>query len=104
MRTLFFCLLVCGLPGAVSAGPFSRRPVAKAVATVGFGTAQAVAEQMARIGRVAHFGGNAGYEGCGSGSSPAAAEHNCCFRNRWAPREVGYAQSANGTWYACCRY
>ena len=60
MRTLYFCLLICCVPSAVSAGPFSRRPVAKAVATVGFGTAQAVAEQMARIGRVAHFGGNTG--------------------------------------------
>ena len=70
----------------------------------GFATAQDAAWHMARIGRIGHFGGNPGYEGVGAGMSPQAAEMNCCFRNRWQPREVGLAQGANGTWFACCRY
>lgn len=78
----------------------SRFPVVAGV----FSTAQGVAEHMARIGRVGHFGGNTGYEGCGMGSTPQAAEWNCCYRRQMQPREVGLAQGANGYWYACCRY
>lgn len=69
-----------------------------------FGTAQGVANHMATICRIGHFGGNSGYEGVGCGNSPYAAEMNCCYRSRWQPREVGIAQGANGLWYACCRY
>lgn len=68
------------------------------------GTAQAAAHYMASICRMGHFGGNSGYEGVGVGSTPYQAEMNCCYRNKWAPREVGIAQGANGLWYACCRY
>lgn len=68
-------------------------------------TAQGVAEIMARTGRVGHWGGNSGYEGCGSGSSPDAAYRNCCFANSGMTTvDVGYAQGANGQWYCCRRY
>ena len=69
-----------------------------------FSTAQGVANHMATVLRIGHFGGNSGYEGCGCGATPHAAEMNCCFRQRMQPREVGLAQGANGMWYACCRY
>jgi len=68
------------------------------------GSASAAAHYMASICRMGHFGGNTGYEGVGVGSSPYQAEMNCCYRNKWTPREVGVAQGANGLWYACCRY
>jgi len=68
------------------------------------GTAQAAAHYMASICRMGHFGGNNGYEGVGVGGTPYQAEMNCCYRNKWNPREVGIAQGANGMWYACCRY
>ena len=102
-------LMILAVP--VQAGPFglfSRRGGGSggsyAATGGGFATAQDVASHMARVNRVGHWGGNPGYEGCGAGMSPQAAEMNCCFRNRWQPREVGYAQSASGMWYCCCRY
>lgn len=68
-------------------------------------TAQGVAELMARHGRVGHFGGNPGYEGCGSGSSPQAAYSICCYGNSGMETvDVGYAQGSNGMWYCCRRY
>ena len=70
----------------------------------GFFSAQGAANHMASILRIGHFGGNPGYEGVGMGSTPSAAEFACCYRNRWAPREVGLAQGSNGMWFACCRY
>lgn len=111
-RVTFVLLLVLVMAQSAVAGPFSwlrrstnvvRRPVSRVVSG-GFATAQAVANHMARIGRVGHFGGNKGYEGCGSGSSPRAAEWNCCYRHQMTPKEVGVAKGANGMWYACCRY
>jgi hypothetical protein len=68
------------------------------------GTAQAAANFMASRLTMGHFGGNSGYEGVGMGGSPYQAEMNCCYRNKWNPREVGIAQGSNGMWYACCRY
>lgn len=70
----------------------------------GFSSAQEAANHMARILRIGHFGGNPGYEGVGMGATPQAAEWSCCFRHKWAPREVGLARGANGMWFACCRY
>lgn len=71
----------------------------------GNSTAQGVAEMMAQRGYVGHFGGNSGYEGCGSGSSPEQAYRNCCFANSgMATVDVGYAQGRNGKWYCCRRY
>lgn len=68
-------------------------------------SAQGVANIMARIGRVGHFGGNRGYEGCGSGGSAAQAYNNCCYSNSGMRTvDVGYAQGSNGMWYACRRY
>lgn len=68
-------------------------------------TAQGVAQIMASYGRVGHWGGNPGYEGCGMGATPAAAYNTCCYANSgMATVDVGYAQGANGTWYCCRRY
>jgi hypothetical protein len=68
-------------------------------------TAQGVANLMAAYNRVGHFGGNAGYEGCGCGATPAAAYSICCYGNSgMATVDVGYAQGSNGMWYCCRRY
>lgn len=68
-------------------------------------TAQGVAEMMAQRNYVGHFGGNSGYEGCGSGSTPEQAYRNCCFANSgMATVDVGYAQSRDGRWFCCRRY
>jgi HK97 family phage prohead protease len=68
-------------------------------------TAQGVAEIQARLGRVGHFGGNSGYEGCGSGPTPEAALRNCCYSNSgMAVVDQGTAQGRNGQWYACKRF
>jgi len=68
-------------------------------------TAQGVANLMAANGRVGHWGGNPGYEGCGCGATPAAAYAICCYGNSgMATVDVGYAQGANGMWYCCRRY
>lgn len=66
-------------------------------------TAQGVAIIMARLGRVGHFGGNRGYEGCGSGWTQEAAFNNCCYS--WMRTvDVGYAQDSSGRWFCCRRY
>lgn len=70
----------------------------------GFATAQDAANHMARIGRIGHFGGNPGYEGVGMGATPDQAMRNCCYFGRFAIRDHGCAQGANGMWYACNRY
>jgi hypothetical protein len=68
-------------------------------------TAQGVADIMARVQRVGHWGGNTGYEGCGSGMTKEAAYRNCCFANSGMKTvDVGYAQGNNGMWYCCRRY
>ena len=68
-------------------------------------TAQGVAQIMAASGRVGHWGGNSGYEGCGCGANPAAAYNVCCYANSgMATVDVGYARGANGMWYCCRRY
>lgn len=68
-------------------------------------TAQGTANIMARLMRVGHFGGNPGYEGCGSGPTKESAYNNCCFANSGMKTvDVGYAQDASGFWYCCRRY
>ena len=68
-------------------------------------TAQGVAEIMASKGSVGHFGGNSGYEGCGSGFSQQQAYNNCCFANSgMTTTDVGYAHGRDGRWYCCRRY
>lgn len=68
-------------------------------------TAQGVAEIMASKNMVGHFGGNSGYEGCGSGFSQQQAYNNCCFANsNMTTIDVGYALGRDGRWYCCRRY
>lgn len=68
-------------------------------------TAQGVANIMARLGRVGHFGGNRGYEGCGMASTQAGAYNICCYANSGMRTiDVGYARGANGMWFCCRRY
>jgi hypothetical protein len=78
----------------------------KTVTTVSeVSTAQGVANIMARVGRVGHWGGHRWFEGCGSGPTPQAAYNICCFANSgMRTYDVGYAQGANGMWYCCRRY
>ena len=119
MRSFIAVGVLALMTGSTFAGPFGlvgrrgqnggqpAQPVQGPVRTVTtgtFSTAQNVAIHMATIMRIGHFGGNSGYEGCGCGATPLAAEMNCCFRQRMQPREVGLAQGRNGMWYACCRY
>jgi hypothetical protein len=108
----FFCALALTLVASnVFAGPFGLFTKKRSTSnqnsggTVYLGTAQAVANHMASIGRIGHFGGNPyAYEGVGMGSTPHQAEMNCCYRQRMIPRDVGIAQGSNGMYYACCRY
>ena len=74
-------------------------------ANYGTATAQGVAQIMASTGRVGHWGGNSGYEGCGSGATPAAAYNNCCYANSGMRTvDVGYARGSSGMWFCCRRY
>ena len=87
----------------------NRRSYSQSVQSVPAGhstkTAQGVAEIMADSGRVGHWGGNPGYEGCGSGSTQASAYNNCCYSNSgMATVDVGYARGASGMWFCCRRY
>jgi hypothetical protein len=69
------------------------------------GSAQGVAEMMASRGVMQHFGGNTGYEGVGTGSTPEQALGNCCYSNSgMAVTDQGVACGRNGRWYACKRY
>jgi hypothetical protein len=80
----------------------TAKPVVSGYST---STAQGVANIMASTGRVGHWGGNTGYEGCGAGASAAAAYNNCCYaRSGMATVDVGYARSASGMWFCCRRY
>lgn len=68
-------------------------------------SAQGVAEMMASRGVMQHFGGNSGYEGVGTGSSPEQALGNCCYSNSgMRVVDQGVACGRNGRWYACKRY
>jgi hypothetical protein len=95
-------------PARVAPASYSTRPAQTVRATaVSFSTttAQGVANIMASQGRVGHWGGNPGYEGCGMGATPQAAFQSCCYSSSgMATVDVGYAQGANGMWYCCRRY
>ena len=68
-------------------------------------TAQGVANALAHLRVMGHFGGNPGYEGCGMGSTKEAAYNICCYGNSGMKTiDVGYAQDARGMWYCCRRY
>lgn len=74
------------------------------VANAFLGSAQGVANHLASLGRIGHFGGNSyAYEGVGMGASPDHALHNCC-NNGGAVADYGVCQGTNGMWYACKRY
>lgn len=108
-------LVVLACPAVSEARIFGRRnssytystpvtPVRTAAAAAETATAQGVANIMARMRRVGHWGGNRGYEGCGSGFSQQHAYNNCCYANSGMTTvDVGYAQ-AGGMWYCCRRY
>jgi len=83
----------------------AAQPVKATAVSFSTATAQGVANIMAAQGRVGHWGGNPGYEGCGMGPTPQAAYQACCYSNSgMATVDVGYAQGANGMWYCCRRY
>jgi hypothetical protein len=89
------------------AGYYTRasQPVRATTASYATRTAQGVANIMASCGRVGHWGGNTGYEGCGAGATPAAAYNNCCYANSGMTTvDVGYARGAGGMWFCCRRY
>lgn len=106
MKKIMMFVVLCLVCGIVEAKP--RTPSVNKVysyATNQTSSAQGVAEIMASKGYVGHFGGNSGYEGCGSGSSPQQAYNNCCYANSGMQTvDVGYAQGRNGKWYCCRRY
>lgn len=111
MRHLVIALLGFGmclsLTGEAAARPRRRSTSYGYSAPAGgdTSTAQGVAEIQARLGRVGHFGGNSGYEGCGSGPTPESALANCCYsQNGWPVVDRGVARGSNGQWYACQRY
>ena len=111
VRVVLALFLLFSFVGDAHAWPRSRRSSSSGgsrySAPVGgdTSTAQGVAEIQARLGRVGHFGGNSGYEGCGSGPTPEAALANCCYsRSGMAVVDQGTAQSASGQWYATKRY
>jgi hypothetical protein len=68
-------------------------------------TAQGVADCCVADGRLAHRGGNPGYEGLGMASTPESAYRNCCYANSGMKTvDVGYAKMRNGSWVCCRRY
>jgi hypothetical protein len=89
---------------AVTCTTATCQPQAAAKPAGDTSTAQGVAVLIVSTGRFRHFGGYNGYEGIGMGASQAQAEAACCYRNRFAPRERGFAQMANGLWVCVCRY
>jgi hypothetical protein len=116
MFRILMCALLAAAAGVVEAAP-RRRPTTYAPApqqqrVYGYtssgghtGSAQGVAEMMANRGVMQHFGGNAGYEGVGTGSTPEQALGNCCYSNSgMAVVDQGVACGRNGRWYACKRY
>jgi hypothetical protein len=121
MIRIFMCLCLVASALTVEAAPrrrytYNTTPAASPARVSGYtstssmptgntGSAQGVAEIQASRGYVGHFGGNSGYEGCGSGSTPEQALNNCCYSNSgMAVVDQGVACGRNGRWYACKRY
>jgi hypothetical protein len=107
----FLCVLALVLSVFYGeAEAFGRRRVyntsrSELISTDSTSTAQGIANIMARLRTVGHWGGNPGYEGCGCGPTKEAAYRICCFANSGMETvDVGYAQDSNGTWYCCRRY
>lgn len=116
MRRILIASLVLGSLFAGAVEVFARGPVVQRYTTsrptptatytsLGNSTAQGVAEMMASSGQCRHFGGNAGYEGVGTGSTPEQALNNCCYsRSGMRVVDQGVACGRNGRWFACKRY
>lgn len=70
------------------------------------GSAQGVANRMARLLTCRHFGGGPyNFEGVGMASTAQGAIANTCKpRFGGPPRETGVCQGANGMWFACNRW
>jgi hypothetical protein len=100
---LLVCFLFCSVCDAKPRAQYSYASAHGLSADNG--SAQGVANTMAARNMVGHFGGNSGYEGCGSGFTPEHAYRNCCFANSGMTTvDVGYAQGRDGKWYCCRRY
>jgi hypothetical protein len=107
MKKFVFALLCFVCCGVVEAKPRNNYTTNKVYGYTSYQTssAQGVAEIMASKGYVGHFGGNNGYEGCGSGFSQQQAYNNCCYsKSGMTTIDVGYAQGKDGRWYCCRRY
>jgi hypothetical protein len=103
MKKMILFVAICGLMNVCDAKP--RNYSYTTNYSINNSTAQGVAETMASRNIVGHFGGNSGYEGCGSGSTPQQAYNNCCFANSgMITVDIGYAQGKNGRWFCCRRY
>jgi hypothetical protein len=117
-RKFMVVALVLSVASLAEAGPFglvrTRRPAAANTNQGGnsvaydageLGSAQGVANRMARLLRIGHFGNPAGgWEGVGSGATPDQAIRNCCYYGQRQIKDSGCAQGHNGMWFACCRY
>jgi hypothetical protein len=70
------------------------------------GSCQDAALNMARLGRIGHFGNPSRFpfEGVGMGPTADSAIRNCCFFGIRQLADQGVAQGASGMWFACCRY
>lgn len=99
MRFLLLCLAcLCGVPALADTNIYARRVVVS--------SAQADAEVMASTGVLRHCGRAGGRrEGIGCGSTPEAAERNCCYYGRYRIVERGLAWSPiRRMWFAVMRY
>lgn len=98
MRYVLFVLFAAVVGAAQAQQP------GEYISMSGNATAQGVAELCARHRCLKHWGGNRGYEGVGSGSTPEQALNNCCYsRNGWRVVDQGVASDGR-RWYACKRY
>lgn len=98
MRYVFLVLVLACVPALADTNIYARRVV--------ISSAQTDAEEMARTGVLRHCGRNGGRrEGIGVGSTPEAAERNCCYYGRYRIVEKGVAYSpTRRQWFAVIRY
>ena len=99
MRLILLALaLACSSVAVADTNIYARNVV--------ISSAQEDAEHMARTGVLRHCGRAGGRrEGIGMGSTPQAAERNCCFYGRYRIVEKGVAYSpTRRMWFAVIRY